>query len=150
MFDAKSSRYPNSHTYPNSHRFFDLTKMWLFGDTTVWRIPKCHTKKMKAVEGRGLYESKFGWYPVPISTQKFLSRRYPVTIGTLNFFFWLVPGTNWYLEFFIWPVFGTHWYPKKFSCTYSVYRSTQQYQRFRQRFDFSYLMGKNNIFFDFG
>ena len=35
IFDAKSSRYPNSHTYPNSHRFFGLTIMWLFGDTTV-------------------------------------------------------------------------------------------------------------------
>ena len=31
-FDAKSSRYPNSH------QFFGLTKMWIFGDTTVYWI----------------------------------------------------------------------------------------------------------------
>ena len=29
------TKYPNSHTYPNSHRFFGLTKVRLFGDSTV-------------------------------------------------------------------------------------------------------------------
>ena len=43
-FDAKFSRYLNSHKvpkqspYPNSHRFFGLTKIWLFGDSTVRKI----------------------------------------------------------------------------------------------------------------
>ena len=35
--DAKSSRYPNSHTYPNSNTFFGLMKMWPFGGYTVFK-----------------------------------------------------------------------------------------------------------------
>ena len=32
------TKYPNSHTYQNSHRFLGLTKIWLFGDYTVFEF----------------------------------------------------------------------------------------------------------------